>query len=233
MIQSKRSDVTPSKQSNLAYWWAFALLTRIVASATESHWFDRNDWCQTLEPASLIARGFGIHSPETGLHIRNLSWPVLLSGGLKLSEFLAPLSVDLRIFTVNLLAGLLDLLILWGWIQMLNHPGKGVAPFSNRAKKWSLILLLFPWFTIYGAISPGMSTCPKSLLGLLLDASPVEAGSLPAFQRCYLCGEIPVRFDFRGIRVCADRGVLPQERGLAPSPIWHGVCSRTPDFWDT
>src|SRR5689334_6556537 len=94
-------------------WMVFAVLVRLIAAKTHTHWFHPDEWCQTLEPAYLIAHGFGFHSQEIGLHMRNLTWPTLLAGVLKFAHTIAPNSIELRFSTVNTLCGLLDLLILW------------------------------------------------------------------------------------------------------------------------
>ncbi|MFZ9595620.1 MAG: hypothetical protein ACO3A2_06025 [Bdellovibrionia bacterium] len=133
--------------------WGFAILVRLLASLTQSHWFHLDEWCQTFEPAMILAHGFGIHSQEIGLHLRNLTAPSLLAGALKLAYALDPLSIDLRIFCVNALCGLLDLGILWGWIQLLHHDPL-IQNQSQGVKQWGLALLLLPWFTIYPSVSP-------------------------------------------------------------------------------
>ncbi|MEO5968892.1 MAG: hypothetical protein ABIQ95_03110 [Bdellovibrionia bacterium] len=143
----------PSQTLPIWSWLLFALTTRILASVTHSHWFHPDEWCQTFEPANIIAHGFGVHSQEIGLHLRNLTWPTLLAGVLKVTHSLSPSSIDLRVFGTNLLSGLLDLLILWGWIQLLKKDPIA-RTLSTRAKNWSLALLLLPWFTIYEAVSP-------------------------------------------------------------------------------
>lgn len=120
---------------------------------THSHWFHPDEWCQTFEPANIIAHGFGVHSQEIGLHLRNLTWPVLLAGILKITHLLWPSSIDLRVFGVNALSGILDLLILWGWAQLLKHD-LIAGQFSSKIKNWSFALLLLPWFSIYEAVSP-------------------------------------------------------------------------------
>jgi hypothetical protein len=145
-----------SKQSrtpHLRAWFLFALTTRVLASLTHSHWFHPDEWCQTFEPATLIAHGFGVHSQEIGLHLRNLTWPVLLAGVIQLCHALAPSSIDLRVFGTNILAGLLDLFILWGWVQLLKKDPVAQS-FSTKIKSWSPALILFPWFSIYESVSP-------------------------------------------------------------------------------
>lgn len=134
-------------------WWFFAITVRILASLTHSHWFHPDEWCQTIEPANMIAHGFGIYSQEIGLHLRNLSWASLLAGVLKFSQWIAPNSIDFRIFCLNFFCGALDLLIVWGWMQMLDRD-PDVAQTSRKAKNWSLALLLLPWFSIYESVNP-------------------------------------------------------------------------------
>jgi GPI mannosyltransferase 3 len=142
-----------SSQNLFLVWWLFAILIRLLASMTHSHWFHPDEWCQTLEPANLIAHGFGYHSQETGLHLRNLSWPFLLAGVLKSTQALLPNSIQLRIFGVNFLCGFLDLFILWAWIQ-LSRQESVFRNCSNRVKNAGLALLLLPWFTVYKSVSP-------------------------------------------------------------------------------
>ena len=134
-------------------WWAFALFCRLIAAWTHAHWFHLDEWYQTIEPANLIAHGFGLHSQEIGLHLRNLTWPLILAGVLKASQILAPNAIDLRFFSVNALCGMLDLFILWGWIQLLNT-SQLVRSLPSRYQNWSLALLLLPWFTIYHSVNP-------------------------------------------------------------------------------
>src|SRR4051794_19766667 len=93
-------------------WWIFAIACRVLASITHSHWFHPDEWRQTIEPANLIAHGFGYHCQEFGLHLRNLTWPVLIAGVLKITHLIQPSSIDLRIFSINFLCGILDLGIL-------------------------------------------------------------------------------------------------------------------------
>ena len=133
-------------------WWAFALILRFLSSLTFSHWFHPDEWCQTLEPAHLIAHGLGIHSQEIGLHLRNLTWPYLLSLIIKWTHFISPLSIDLRIFNVNFLCGLLDLLILWGWMKLFDS--ELVPAPRGKVRNLSIAMLLLPWFTLYETINP-------------------------------------------------------------------------------
>ncbi len=148
-----RASSFPSQSFPYLGWWIFAILSRAISSTTFSHWFHPDEWCQTFEPANLIAHGFGYHSQEIGLHLRNLTWPVLLAGVLQITHFLAPASIDFRIFTINFFSGSLDLLILWGWQQLINHDPI-TAQVPTRVKHWGFILLLLPWFALYESISP-------------------------------------------------------------------------------
>lgn len=147
-LNSKLGTSTPFLK-----WWLFALIIRVIASYTHSHWFHPDEWCQTLEPANLIAHGFGMHSQEIGLHMRNLTWASLLAGVLKLAHETDPFSIHLRIFGVNLLSGLLDLIVVWGWLRLFAKD-EIVSKVSPRVKNWGLALLLLPWFTIYESVSP-------------------------------------------------------------------------------
>jgi phosphatidylinositol glycan class B len=145
-MHNKKKALT--NRSNLFIgWWIFAIVCRILASITHAHWFHPDEWRQTIEPANLIAHGFGYHCQEFGLHLRNLTWPTLLAGILKLTHWISPTSIDVRIFGINLLCGLMDLGILWGWIQLLSQ-------FSKKAQNWALALLLLPWFTLYESVNP-------------------------------------------------------------------------------
>lgn len=125
----------------------FALFCRVIASFTYSHWFHPDEWCQTLEPANFILHGFGFHSQEIGLHLRNLSWPLLLTVPMGLAHSINPNSIELRFFLVNLLCGLLDLLIFWGWVQLIKK-------YIPAWEKWGVALLLLPWFTLYASVNP-------------------------------------------------------------------------------
>lgn len=135
------------------YWVCFALFCRWAASLTHSHWFHPDEWYQTLEPANLIAHGFGLHSQEIGLHLRNLTWPTALAGILKLCQYIAPNSIEARYFWVNFTVGILDLGILWGWIQLLES-SPFTARLSSKLKGASIALLLLPWYTLYHSVNP-------------------------------------------------------------------------------
>ena len=142
--------------SRTLWIYGFALAIRCITSWTYAHWFHPDEWCQTLEHANLIAHGFGFHSQETGLHLRNLSWPALLALLLKVVHAVSPQGIGLRIWSVHFLCGLLDLGILWGWMQLA--PGLIKAPRRDpllpSIKLWSLALLLLPWYTLYSSINP-------------------------------------------------------------------------------
>lgn len=144
----------------LAPWITLAIAIRFAAAWTHSSWFHPDEWFQTVEPANLHAFGFGYYAQEISLHLRNQSWPMLLAIPLKAAEWLAPGSIDFRIFALGFFIGLLDLSILWGWWKMTRArlDELKASGWSARAQAfWAtagVALLVLPWFSVYDSVNP-------------------------------------------------------------------------------
>src|SRR4051812_37225105 len=107
------------KRSVLTRWFAYALLFRFIASLTHSHWAHPDEIYQTVEFANLIVNGVSTYSQEVDLHLRNQSWPFLLTIPLWLARAIAPNWIQLKVVFYQLFTGILDLALIWGFAQFV------------------------------------------------------------------------------------------------------------------
>ncbi len=133
-----------------APWILFALVIRIISAATHSKWNHPDEWYQTVEFSNLIWNHVAAHTQEISLHMRNLSWPVLLTLPLGLAQFFRPESIGIKIFLIQFFVGLLDLAMLWGLWQCWRQ-----SPIRNRiSENFFLALIILPWFSVADSIRP-------------------------------------------------------------------------------
>ena len=124
-----------------------------------------DEWYQTLELANLLATGLGhghaTFSQEIGLHLRNLSWPALLTLPLRLADLIAPGNVTARFGLAHSFTGLLELLRVWGIWQVLTLalglPSKHttLSPSELPRARWralGMALSFFPYFVLIDSI---------------------------------------------------------------------------------
>ncbi|MBI3535200.1 MAG: hypothetical protein HY072_06920 [Deltaproteobacteria bacterium] len=120
-------------------------------SATHSAWSYPDEWFQTVEFAQFLVSGSMSHTHEVGLHLRNLSWPLLLTLPLRISHWLSPDWIWLRVFSVQVFSGLLDFGILWGFFELYKQTEFSVLKKYEHA---ALSLLVLPSFFALASIKP-------------------------------------------------------------------------------
>lgn len=145
------------------FWFFVALIIRFLASFTHSSWFHPDEWFQSIELSNIITKGFGYYSQEVGLHLRNMSWPVLLSIPLRLTDWWGVESVNIRVFAFHFFAGLCNLGILWGFWQLIQDYAKEKF-LPGRWKFWGLALVVLPWFTVYNSVNPAIENASAAAL---------------------------------------------------------------------
>lgn len=151
----------------LRKWLLWALVIRLVSAATHSVWLHPDEWFQTVEFANLMARGFMSYTQEVDYHLRNLSWPWLLSWALRLSQWIAPEWIALRVYLVQAASGILDLTILWGVWQTL-RAFRWRVEFPAWIQNLALALLVVPFFWVADSIRPSQEHLSAIALWLCL-----------------------------------------------------------------
>ena len=131
-------------------WILLALLFRLIAAGTQISTGHPDEWFQTVEFGNYLAFGFLGQTNEFLLHMRNLTWPTLLAAPLKLSHWIAPENLFLRLYAVKILTGLLDLLMIWGFSKLLETE----TSWPRRWKTATWALFILPWFTIADSVRP-------------------------------------------------------------------------------
>jgi len=129
-------------------WFIFAFLYRVIASSTHASWNHPDEWYQTVEFAQQIAAGFQSYTQEVALHMRNLSWPWVLSLVIRLSEWLAEGQLSTRLFLIHFVSGLFNLSMVYAmWKSAQGY-------FSTKLQSRLLVILLLPWFFVSDSIRP-------------------------------------------------------------------------------
>lgn len=155
-------------------WIILATVIRVIAAFTRVNWHYPDEWYQTVEFAQLILGRSAIYSHEMGLHLRNLSWPLVLSLPLVFSNFLAPHWTQLRLIASQLLAGGFDLLALFAFARLSRHWTSGTSE-TSLWRNLGFALLILPWFRVQDSVSLGAEHISACLIWIALAA--LESGS--------------------------------------------------------
>lgn len=130
-------------------WLLVAAGIRLVSAWTHASWNHPDEWFQTMELARLLMGHPASYVQEIGLHLRNLSWPTLLTIPLGLAEWLAPEWIRLHVFLSQAFAGMLDLGMVWGWYQVARWFLKGRSPAWLHL---AMALLVLPYHTVADSV---------------------------------------------------------------------------------
>jgi hypothetical protein len=106
------------------FWILAAAVFRLITSGTRSVFHHPDEWYQTVEFGNLLANGIISHTQEVSLHMRNMTWPWILSWPLTLARWISPDLVYLRVFVVQFSAGLANLAMIWGWWTLIDSARK-------------------------------------------------------------------------------------------------------------
>ncbi|MGE0614931.1 MAG: hypothetical protein AB7P04_04770 [Bacteriovoracia bacterium] len=142
--------------NRLAFWLLLTLGIRFLSAVTRSSWNHPDEWYQTVEFANLLVNGAAAYTQEIGLHMRNLSWPLLLALPLKFANWIAPGHVGFRVFSVEFFTGLVNLGLIGAWWSWLTSALASIRPIE-RAWRWRSIgmgLFVLPFFFSTDAIRP-------------------------------------------------------------------------------
>ncbi len=149
-------------------WLILACALRLIASYTRVNWHYPDEWYQTVEFSRLLMGRSANYTHEMGLHLRNLTWPLMLCIPLKLADWIAPHWTHLRLILAHLLAATLDLAAIWS--------------FARLSKRWSAIwknlgfaLLILPWFQVQDGVSLGIEHVCVCLIWITLACIQAES----------------------------------------------------------
>jgi hypothetical protein len=110
--------VTFLEKISIKYWLLFAFFTRLILSFTYQTYNHPDEWYQTVEFSNLMWGKKATYSPEIYWHMRNLTWPWILSLVSRLTYLISP-SMILQTFSIHLFCSLLDLIGLWSIIKII------------------------------------------------------------------------------------------------------------------
>lgn len=113
---------------------------RLIACFTQLSYSHPDEWYQTVELGHFISSGMISQTQEFFLHIRNLTWPSLISAAFSFSEKIFPNHVFARFTMMKLLTALMDLGLVWGWMQMVVRRTQGLPSFWAHLGCGMLIL---------------------------------------------------------------------------------------------
>jgi hypothetical protein len=119
----------------LKYWLAFACLSRLILSFTYQSYNHPDEWYQTIEFSNLLWGKKATYSPEIFWHMRNLSWPWILSLVSRLAYAISPHSLFLQTISIQLFCAALDFVAIWSVIKIIDK-----LDISHK-KLWSIFFL--------------------------------------------------------------------------------------------
>lgn len=151
------------------FWFVVALVTRVLAAASQANWGHPDEWYQTVEHAHAIAFGVGTWTEATELHLRNLFWPTILSGVLQISEALVPGDVGVRVFSVRAFTGLLNAWTVFHLVMLFRG-----TQISRSAQTLALSLWVLVDFWIADSVRPSQEHL--SLLSMMWSLSYLVQG---------------------------------------------------------
>lgn len=156
-------------------WILIAASLRFVATFTQLHYGHPDEWFQTVEFGNFIASGFASFSESFTFHLRNLTWPALLSWVIRLADTLSGHQVFWRLWSIRAFTALLDLSAIWGMVRILRY-SKLQPGFRNLM--WMLWLVAY--FTVQDSVRPSQEHLSTIAMWLSLGAG--------ASGNFWLCG---------------------------------------------
>lgn len=142
-----------SQRYTLSFYLLSSLILSAILSLTAQSWNHPDEWYQTVEFANYLGFGQLTYSPEVIHHLRNLSWPFLLAGPMKLADLVAPHSYALMMFVIQFFSGVLNLVV----ILSLHRALELITPdlqITQKSKTILLMALTFTFFLVGDAIRP-------------------------------------------------------------------------------
>ncbi|MFZ4712601.1 MAG: hypothetical protein ACOYL6_02710 [Bacteriovoracaceae bacterium] len=117
-------------------WIAFALVCRIILAITYSTYNHPDEWYQTIEYSNLMWGKKATYSLDMFWHMRNLSWPWILSLVSRVAFLISPTSIWMQISSIQMFMVLIDfaeILLLVKLIEKweLNHKKLWIAFFLS------------------------------------------------------------------------------------------------------
>ncbi len=122
----------------------FLLGCRILAALTNLSTNHPDEWFQTVEFGQFLSQGFASRSGEFMTHMRNLTWPTLLSLVITLSQFISPGSFWAKVFAIKFTTALIDCAELMCFFLVLKNAHFG----SEKLKRLSTLIIASSWFLI-------------------------------------------------------------------------------------
>jgi len=131
-----------------------AILFRFLATFTHFGWSHPDEWYETAELGNLITNGQASFTEAIPLHYRNLTWPTMISGALKIANLADPTSISIRIWSIRFLSFLMDILFLIGIAGILKKRFQTI---------WSLNLSFFFMALFWGGINESVRPSQEHL----------------------------------------------------------------------
>lgn len=142
-----------SSDFSLKFYIISSFLLSMILSLTAQTWNHPDEWYQTVEFANYIGFGKLTYSPEVIHHLRNLSWPFLLSGPMKLADLIAPYSYGLMMFTIQLFSGIFNLVVIISIKQSLDVVTNDLK-LTQKSKTIILMAITFTFFLVADSVRP-------------------------------------------------------------------------------
>lgn len=169
----------PKVKFSLGHWLVIAFITRMISALTHATWNHPDEWFQTSEFAHFISAGVQSFTQEVALHLRNLTWPVILQLPLSIAEWIAPHSVSFRFFGIQVWTALLDCVFVLCWWVCLKR--------SCRDDRWiqiGMALAVLSAFHIHDIQRPSGETVSTVFIWISL--------ALISVHRYFLAGVFAV-----------------------------------------
>ncbi len=167
------------------HWLGLAAALRLAGAFSNLSWGHPDEWFQTVEFANSIAFGFSSQTQEYHLHMRNLSWPALLSGPLRIAHALSPGDPWVRMLAVKLFTASLD-------VTALAFAALLIGTQAPTRRNWAWGMLVLPWIFVGEAARPGQehlsALASLCAVGLLAVPSPTRACLVLAGAACAWIG---------------------------------------------
>ena len=113
------------------------------------------DWYQSIEFAHYYIHGQAVFTREFGLHLRHPLLAFLLTIPLKLGEVVAVDSPLVKIFTIQLFVGALDLVLIWGFYTLLRDVKSSLTR-DSRLLTVAMAYVVCHWAWLSDSISPSI-----------------------------------------------------------------------------
>ncbi len=179
------SELDPTKhelgiEMPLWKWILIAASLRFVATFSQLHYGHPDEWYQTVELAQLIGSGFASYSESITFHLRNLTWPTMLSWVIGFTNSITDFSVFWRLWSVRAFTALMDLSAIWGMARILRY-SKLQAGFRN--------LMWMFWMVAYFAVQDSVRPSQEHLSTIAMWLS-LGAGASGNFWLCGFFGAL-------------------------------------------